>query len=1468
MKKQHLLSLLLLLITSISFAQTDEFNLEKYWKFRNDFRQKFIKIGPDAGESMPMGRRGIGKCLDLTDDGVSESYGTLYWGDGVIRHGHYLGFLATEYALLKKNNQDLTAIKHELYYALQAINRLDRTAEPLITGKKDECLLLPESLNGFYLRDDVPKDFEDYWKDEKINANAVGGFYDTNNSDDHNYETDGPHPMFLTETNIIAEYPISKHTQHWMTPSLDQMTSLLVGLKVCHALLEDGIIVQPTLGDVAIDLRDEVEQITHRVVTFAADHNWFLIDMKGWPVGNGGGDLLIQAYAIKKTAEDITGMTYVSTAKRRAAGYINARSYDEAPTAADKAIVWDALSLVQKTAVSAILEQDVFYMDELLPGVSHLLNPSEFELWQSGPGSIELNVDGMAGNWMVMTPELWALYEADWNDNNKFDTEIGGLFGMIKFEDLNIFANYNKTIMFNLGVSSGIFTPAQTASWGTYTDNHQLVLIEAMLNDHLPATGDKASYQALLNSMPVSGSYKFSGWNGASAEQLFWSKDWAEEYRWTLGNGTIEGDQAKGQYSNLDYMYLHNLYSLIYESELPAYKEEYTCICDVNPLESIPYTMTVNTPVITPMSTEDLISGGQTIVFDMKKQFDFLEFCVQNAFKAFPTNELASELNLHQLFGDAYHDIDILLNKYQTEYLSIKSGGKLNIESRLVICENKILTIESGGEVNLNKGAIWVNPNAQLIIEGDLNAMEGTEIILKEGAKLLIRGGGTFFNEAYVQVNEGASVEYEENAELIMPTASSEIHFNGGDLLIKADATFEMNHAGYSASGQLRFSTWGEHVFGESNSRFQLKGKNELDPILIIEKDADFWTNNVLDFIKIDDGKIIFEENSRFVATTDFYSNGVKYVANAINRGVTLFHYNHIVNAEFNDVPIFAPLFYGPAGSLNLYNSVVNNDVSDQAVRVEGGKYTIGNTDFNTNQLVVIDSKNMTRSSRLYNSTLNATLENGPITIGVNDHSDVQVLMSNNVLNNNSIGAMKKEGDLHLSCNSFLNFTIAGVSGLSNSKIRMNSWSRTGYNAFLLNNNSALNVSLDAAREVVLNRGYNDFDVSGLPIIGGTLNPYFAYSLINGEANRWNLGFAPPAAGFSNLTNYVSGTPINIDPSNQSLAFCGANNPPGGGIVIANGQSSTGSSPQLQFTFGIVSIEDGIAMASNLMKEFNTTGSNAQALAMFSEMLTYNYQYQNNQLSLALDKCQEYAEQTLRHMIDEGEITVGSNSQNFDPSVQLYVNGLNARSSEIVNATNYGEQFDLEMAKAQLFHLIGNRDKAVEVLVNAENCGVLVDDQIRINYWKKVYQTEMAKISYGYEAEFLDTIWVDTTAYLTPNTQQQFGNFGSVIYSPNVIVSSGCSSNAKMFQSNDEVVELEVYPNPVSDNLNVRYNLDGKASGKFIIYSLQGQELYSIDLNRDQNSQSIDISMLSIGTYIYSYFIDEIKMKTGKLVVN
>jgi hypothetical protein len=125
---KQLLALLLFLSMQWCHAQTtDEDNLQKYWKYRDQLRKRFMKIGNGTGESQPatviIPNRQYGQ-----EDQTTGSI--IQWRDGTITLGYYWMVLATEYRLLHQNNQDVQPTLNELYYAMQSINRLDRNAEP------------------------------------------------------------------------------------------------------------------------------------------------------------------------------------------------------------------------------------------------------------------------------------------------------------------------------------------------------------------------------------------------------------------------------------------------------------------------------------------------------------------------------------------------------------------------------------------------------------------------------------------------------------------------------------------------------------------------------------------------------------------------------------------------------------------------------------------------------------------------------------------------------------------------------------------------------------------------------------------------------------------------------------------------------------------------------------------------------------------------------------------------------------------------------------------------------------------------------------------------------------------------------------------------------------------------------------------------------------------------------------------
>ena len=89
----------------------------------------------------------------------------IVWSDEARMIGYYISTLAMEYDLLVKsgfasNSPEVMQTKKELFFAIEAINRLDWEAEQ--SWNCSECIgsgYCPENINGFMIRDDVPDYF-------------------------------------------------------------------------------------------------------------------------------------------------------------------------------------------------------------------------------------------------------------------------------------------------------------------------------------------------------------------------------------------------------------------------------------------------------------------------------------------------------------------------------------------------------------------------------------------------------------------------------------------------------------------------------------------------------------------------------------------------------------------------------------------------------------------------------------------------------------------------------------------------------------------------------------------------------------------------------------------------------------------------------------------------------------------------------------------------------------------------------------------------------------------------------------------------------------------------------------------------------------------------------------------------------------------------------------------------------------
>ena len=119
-------------------AQSPEKNLLKYWYYHDRLLNDFMScVCYENGGSMPASIR--------NNRGTDPN---LSWGDGTIDLSYYIGTLALEHYLLSTSGESTNETDKELFYAINAINRLDMNVDLVLSTGENY-------VNGFIARDDV-----------------------------------------------------------------------------------------------------------------------------------------------------------------------------------------------------------------------------------------------------------------------------------------------------------------------------------------------------------------------------------------------------------------------------------------------------------------------------------------------------------------------------------------------------------------------------------------------------------------------------------------------------------------------------------------------------------------------------------------------------------------------------------------------------------------------------------------------------------------------------------------------------------------------------------------------------------------------------------------------------------------------------------------------------------------------------------------------------------------------------------------------------------------------------------------------------------------------------------------------------------------------------------------------------------------------------------------------------------------
>ncbi|MFZ4401516.1 MAG: hypothetical protein ACOYO1_15895 [Bacteroidales bacterium] len=224
------LFLLIFFSSSLSYAQNDSLNLQKYWHYRERLNY-FVISGSLKGESQVAGIR------NRFDYGADD----LNFGQHSIYFGYYIGMLATEYKLLNDagNNKALQT-KHELKLALnQYVNFLDKT-ECLVFKNMKDCF------DGFFVRECVSCDFLDY-ENRRIYFNQNLKPSDKWNPEKNSFGNLAKgHPGFVTKISECDSIPKAF--------SQDEAIGLLFGLAIVYRCMPDSSEEKSLSKEIALNI--------------------------------------------------------------------------------------------------------------------------------------------------------------------------------------------------------------------------------------------------------------------------------------------------------------------------------------------------------------------------------------------------------------------------------------------------------------------------------------------------------------------------------------------------------------------------------------------------------------------------------------------------------------------------------------------------------------------------------------------------------------------------------------------------------------------------------------------------------------------------------------------------------------------------------------------------------------------------------------------------------------------------------------------------------------------------------------------------------------------------------------------------------------------------------------------------------------------------------------------------------------
>lgn len=1518
--KLHLLKKVMLgaaMLTQVTFcfAQNSEEELNlKYWTMRERFRRYFVSIGKNEGQGIPVAKKqanlyGGARCGNI----FSASAGTMSWGDATSYIGDYMCTLATEYALLTQEGKNTTATLNELYYALNAIDRLDAFAEPVFSNNN-----LPPNSNGFFLRDDARQSTLSYWNNEYSSVN-IGGPNSIGSSDlGLNYKCFNSD----RDINFNNSTPGNSSTNE---PSFDQISNLLTGFSFIKKYVPN-VYVKPRTTDVGFNILDKMQAITVNLMDYMsgadrqlqkADHaselfynyiahptpaifgpgtplafplnsslsyliadadcgnndirgNWILVNpVTGRKVGvtssdTKGQDIRLFAYAFAKIAENLTGDNqYLGRDIHHEAidhlgdNYNCLSKHDYHIPLAVVSLAWNALESMQ-----AVPEDLVF-------SIGPPITSGVF----SKPLAIELS----------SLPRNFYIFEC-------------------------------------LGSTSGTWSHANVNKFANLYGHENLDLVYSCLNDETPLNS-KQHYIDLLSKLSCQGPYRYS----TSDYTSFWNHP--NNFEQPNPDDIIDPNDSFefGEYNANDWMWLYNMYRLKFgDGSFPSYDDK-SCNCKTNPVIDQFYdanTTNLLSSIYLNRVFHDYLKLGISMKEFLTKNLIIDNKTLENRTELIVCNSEVSIKNNGELRNPNYFPASDSIK------IVVRDGSKIFIQNTgsLDIGNNTKVIIQKGGQLisNGTNSKITVRSGGKLIIEPGalLELNNGSMLIVEDGGQVIIQADLSNPNatiNGLLTYNQGATVQLKGN------NAVLEIN---GRLHIGDNATFGFTYPG-SNSGYIKFNrgqgVWWDnwapnnaHITCGTNARINLQGQGKTDKMIDISQINLAIPKNLTQFVMAK-CQVDFNDNDAQLETDrPTFINTCTFIrGNAINgragRGLLVFGQPTCVINKCD----FIKLHKGVTGAL-FYSGTKLSGVTNcyffdctNGVLTYGGGVNTSNNNF-LNVADPIESVDATVNSFISNNTINTNSQNQTnyYSLGIGTHgANVEFDIQKNTVNNVDYALITNNTNTKLKCNDLQNNDV-GLLAVDNAKVNMSDLLGAGYNNA---NNCGTFAKFIEANTFEADQGFNNFQITDnvpctwIPPSGHVPNIIPGYwdcptimegSLINfvdfnplpfthnyqifSEQNFWRplSSTNDVVEDRQNKVRKIDLTDINnpiIDSAsiftgnvltNTSLVTCPTGNGGSGCVgpacrlAVHPLDDNSNSSVITTASFYNKKLQKALQFSLNKMDKMQNSNKVNQAADLLTECLTYNYA---TPVTNSVDKyLLELAYQKLFTCVAQLAEWHRDSSITFNPmpsSLQSRFNDLHTicalrAGRKSIAETDYKEINDLILLdKAMVYRISDNRQIALSIVNNIIASSPKTTHLNMYENFRCIWSTEIEAIN--------GNISVDKALEQIKQCNDKYSSI------PKQTVSSARRTNSN--QASEVVYANEhaiaVFPNPTSGNLSIAFSLNEYKSINLEIFDVQGKLLNSYKLNPEDKTTTIDNLDLENGIYFYIIKGDEKTLMSKKLVV-